>query len=328
MDERRFIEESRPGWVALTAGLDEARARGVTALRPDELRGLNAGYRRAASDLAYAQTHLPDSETTRYLNALVARAHGELYGSTPRRGGNLLRFFTRDYPALVRAEWRMIGLSALLLFGSIAGAFLLAHVDYPLARVFLPPQLRDTIADRFESGQGTQDIAGAVAPLMTAQITVNNIQVALTAFAGGMTFGAVTAYALLQNGLLLGVLAGVYSKAGLSLPFLALIVPHGALELAAIVIAGGAGLMLARSLVAPGDLPRLESLRRAVGPAVRLVLGTIPLFIVAGVIEGFITPRDIDPWLRIGFGLAMLGLFAAYVLLAGRGAGRRPARDG
>jgi uncharacterized membrane protein SpoIIM required for sporulation len=319
MDERAFITSSRPTWERLTADLDRARGHGVTSLPPAELRRLNDEYRRTAADLAYSQTHFPDTDTVAYLNALVARAHGELYGSAPRRGARVWRFLSAEYPALLRREWKMLALSAALLLGAIAAAYLTLYLNYPLGRLFLPPELRDAVADKFESGQRSGDPAALVAPLLSAQITINNIQVSLAAFAGGMTFGALTVWALVQNGLLVGALAAVYAKAGLSLQFWSLIVPHGALEIPAIIVAGGAGLVLGRALISPGDMPRLEALRRASRPAIRMVLGAIPLFIIAGLVEGFITPRPIDPWLKIGFGAALFALLAAYVVFAGRG---------
>ncbi len=327
MDEPTFITQSRPGWERLATELDDARGGGATSLPAAELKRLHDDYRRAAADLAYAQTHFAGTDTVAYLNALVSRAHTELYGSAPRRRGRIWRFFSRDYPRLLRSEWRMLALSAGMLFGAVALAYLLAHVDYPLARLFLPADLRDNVADRFESGQRSRDAAVALAPLLSAGITINNIQVSLAAFAGGMTFGLLTAYALIQNGLLLGALAAVYAKAGLTLPFLGLIVPHGGLELTAIVVAGAAGLILARALISPGDIPRAEALKRAARPAVQMVLGAIPLFIAAGFVEGFVTPRSIDPWLKIAFGLVLLALFAAYALLAGHGEPRGRTRQ-
>ena len=313
-----FIEESRPGWERLVSALDRTRSRGVTSLPVSDLRAMNDDYRRASADLAYAQTHFPASDTTVWLNALVGRAHGELYGAAPKRAAGLWRFLSRDYPALVRSQWRMVALSAGLLFGAVALAYLLAFVDYPLARLFLPAQLRDNVADRFESGQQSRNAIVGLAPLYAAGITVNNIEVAFAAFAGGVTFGALTVYALAQNGLLLGALAGVYAKAGLSLPFWGLIVPHGSLELPAIILAGAGGLMMARALISPGDLPRMQALREAARPAVLLVLGTIPLFIIAGFVEAFVTPRAIDPLLKIALGVALFALLVAYVVLPGR----------
>lgn len=319
MDERTFVAGSRAAWERLATSAEDARSQGVADLGVERLKQMHEDYRQAAADLAYAQTHFPASDVTVYLNGLVGRAHGELYGATPRRMATMWRFMARGYPRLVRKNWRPIALAAAILFGATALGFLLANVDYPLARLFLPAQYRDVVGDPVTTNKTTDSALGFIAPLLSAGITINNIQVAILAFAGGVSLGLMTVWAMFQNGMLLGVLAGVFAKAGNSLPFWSMIVPHGALELPAIALAGGGGLMLARALLMPGDLPRLEALRRVAGEAARVLLGSVPLFIAAGLIEGFITPRSYAPALKLGLGaLAFLAL-AAYLTLAGRG---------
>lgn len=283
-----------------------------------EVRALYEDYRRAAADLAYAQTHFPGSRTETHLNRLVGEAHAELYGAAPRRMGALIEFIARGYPRLLRKHARTLLLAAGLMATAAALGFLLAYVNYPLARIFIPEAMRDGLGDAVEQGAALPELAVAVAPLLAAGITVNNIQVALLAFAGGMTFGALTVYAILTNGLMLGALAGVFAKAGESFYFWSLILPHGSLELPAIVLAAGAGLVLGRSLIAPGDLPRSAALKAVSADAVRIVLGTVPLFAIAGVIEGFITPSAIDPLLKLAFGFIAAMLLIAYITLAGR----------
>ncbi len=319
MDERSFVAGSRSTWERLAASTQAARAGGVAALGAERLKQMHEDYRQAASDLAYAQTHFPSSEVTVYLNRLIGQAHGELYGATPRRFATMWRFLARGYPRLVRKNRRPILLAAGVLFGAVALGYLLAHVDYPLARMFLPAQYRDIAGDPVEGGQKVGDLLAPLAPLLSAGITINNVQVAIVAFAGGISFGVLTVWAMFQNGMLLGVLAGVFAKAGQALPFWSMIVPHGSLELPAIALAGGGGLMLARALLLPGDLPRLEALRRASGEAVRVLLGTVPLFVVAGTVEGFVTPRSYAAGLKIALGALLFLVLAAYLLLAGRG---------
>lgn len=320
MDERTFVSGSRTTWERLAVSVGAARAEGVANLGVERLRQMHEDYRQAAADLAYAQTHFPRTETAVYLNRLVGEAHGELYGAAPRRLAAMWTFFTAGFPRLVRRNWRPIALSAGILFGAVALGYLLSFADYPLARLFLPQMYRDAAGDPTEqSAKQASGILAALAPILSAYITVNNLQVALMAFAGGMTFGVLTVYAMFQNGMLLGVLAGVFTKAGQALPFWTLIVPHGALELPAIALAGGAGLMLGRALLFPADLPRIEALRQVSGDAVRIVLGTIPLFVVAGLVEGFVTPRAYPAVLKLGLGALLFAALAAYLLLAGRG---------
>jgi uncharacterized membrane protein SpoIIM required for sporulation len=222
----------------------------------------------------------------------------------------------------VRRYGRLVLFAALLLFGGVALGYLFAYINYPLARLFIPDALRDGVGDTIEQGAEARSLMASIAPALSAGITANNIQVALMAFAGGMTFGVLTVYAMVYNGLLIGALAGVFAKAGESVPFWSLIIPHGALELPAIILAGASGLLLARALVSPGDVPRTTALTRVAPDAVKLVLGTIPLFIVAGIIEGFLTPAEVDPVVKLIFGGLMTLALLAYVLLPGRRADR------
>lgn len=319
MDARRFVEDSRQAWERLAAAVLKTSDEGVSRLDAETVRLMHEDYRRAAADLAYAQTHFPGSDTTAYLNRLVGRAHGVLYGSRPGRARTMWRFLLHGYPSLVRKHAAPMLVSAALLVGAAAVGYVLALTDYALARVFLPEIFRDAVSERLSgSGQDSGDIIAALAPLLSAGITVNNVQVALTAFAGGVTFGVYTAYALVRNGLLIGVLAGAYADAGLSVEFWSLIAPHGALELPAIVIAGGSGLVMARALLRPGDETRLAALKSASREAVRIVLGSIPLFIVAGIVEGFFTPLPYDPFAKIAFGTVALVVLGLYVGLGGR----------
>ena len=319
VQEREFVDGSRSAWERLAASVGHARKAGVAKLPAVELRQMHEDYRRTAADLAFAQTHFADSDTATHLNRLVGQAHGELYGAAPRRAATLWHWVVRDYPRLLRANWRPIALASALLFGAVALGYLLSFVDYPLARMFLPAQFRDVVTGGFKPSAEGDRIMGTLAPLLGAFIGINNVYVALQAFAGGLAFGVVTAYAMFQNGAMVGVLMGMFVKAGLALPFLALIVPHGALELPAIAIAGGAGMMLARALVFPGDVPRLTALRHASRKAVRVILGTVPMFVIAAFIEGFVTPRSFDPWLKIALGAVVFAVLCAYVALPGRG---------
>jgi uncharacterized membrane protein SpoIIM required for sporulation len=316
VEEREFVEGSRAAWQRLAELTERARARGVDALDAATLKRMHEDYRRAAAYLAYAQTHFAGSQSERALNALISQAHCVLYGRSEGRLSQAVRFAAVGYPRLVREHWRTVALSALLLFGSSVLGAIIAAIDPALARTLLPQMLRDVLGEKEWSAPS--DGFATMAPLVSAAITTNNIQVSLYAFAGGITFGALTAYALVQNGLMLGILAGAIGTGRHALEFWSLIVPHGALELPAIVLAGASGLTLARALIAPGDLPRADALRAASRPAVLLVLGAVPLLLVAGAIEGFLTPARFDPAAKVAFGGAMAFLLAAYALLPGR----------
>jgi uncharacterized membrane protein SpoIIM required for sporulation len=322
VDEQTFVETSRETWDRLGDSVEDARRVGVTRMGSSAIKQLYEDYRHTAADLAYAQTHFPSTRIEAHLNQLVGQAHAELYGSSPSRWRGALHFLGVGYPRLIRRYGRLVLFAGLLLFGGMALGYLLTYINYPLARLFIPEALRDGVGDTIEQGAETRGMMAAIAPLLSAGITANNIQVALLAFAGGMTFGVLTVYAMVYNGLAVGALAGVFAKGGESVYFWSLIVPHGALELPAIVLAGASGLLLARALISPGDVPRITALTRVGPDAVKLVLGTVPLFILAGIIEAFLTPSEVAPEVKLLFGALLTLALLAYVLLPGRRADR------
>jgi len=319
MQEQEFISSGRASWERLAASVETTRTHGVKRAGAPALRLMHDDYRRAAADLAYAQTHFPGSTTHAYLNRLVGQAHSALYSQAPNRLGALWRFLARDYPRLLRQEWKPVAVAAGLMIGAALAGWVTAHADPALARLMLPEQFRDISPQNLTATQQRNAASAGLYPMMGAQIGVNNVQVAVMAFAGGMTFGALTVYAMLMNGAMVGVLGAFFTQAGTGLPFLALIVPHGSLEIPAIIIAGGAGLKMGAALLLPGDLPRSASLRAAAPIAARLLMGTIPLFALAAAIEGFFTPTAVPAPVKVAVGAVMFALLVAYVVVPGRG---------
>lgn len=319
MQEREFIASGREVWERLADAAAETRRRGVKRMGAPALERMHEDYRRAAADLAYAQTHFPGSKTQAYLNRVVGQAHGELYGAAPHRLAAAWQFLARDYPRLLRREWKPIAVAAALMVGAAAAGWIAVYADRSLARLLIPEQFRDISPSQLADTKQANAEGAALYPVMGSYIGVNNVQVAIMAFAGGITFGALTVYAMLQNGLMVGVLAALFTRAGAGVAFWSLIVPHGSLELPAIIIAGGAGLKMAGALLFPGDLPRGAALKAAAPVAARLLLGTLPLFAIAAGIEGFFTPTAAPDALKLVVGAVLFGLLVAYVLVPGRG---------
>jgi len=158
----------------------------------------------------------------------------------------------------------------------------------------------------------------SIKPLAASGIMTNNLTVCFTVFASGVTAGALTLLLLLENGVLIGVIGAACWQAGMGTKLWSFVAGHGALELPAIFISGGAGLLLARGLLFPGLLPRREALAEAGRQAVQLVLGIIPILVVAGTIEGFISPSPYPPGLKFLLGAGMGSALAAYLFLGGR----------
>jgi uncharacterized membrane protein SpoIIM required for sporulation len=305
----RWIERRKPQWDRLETLVSACDRRGVRALDRAQLRELALLYRQTAADLSVVRDDPGSGELARALNTLVGRAHNLVYagGPTPRRG--IVHFYARVFPGVFRATLPYT-LTAVALFGAgFLGGAALTWTDPAFARLLLPATMMDTI----ERGEmWTHSIVG-IKPLASSAITTNNLSVSFGAFAGGILGGVGTVYMMLLNGVMMGVIGVACHRAGMSLSLWSFVTPHGSLELPAIFIAGGAGLMLARGVLAPGFLSRRDSLVEAAAVAVRLVLGVIPLLVVAGAIEGFLSPTDVPPTMKFAVGASLFVLLAAYV---------------
>lgn len=285
--------------------------RGIAALTHQDLRELALLYRQTAADLSVARDDPASAALARSLNALLGRAHNLIYAGRAPRAHGIFQFYSRVFPAVFRRTLPYT-LAAVALFaaGAAAGAAM-AAADPAFERVVLGGRMMDTI----EAGRMWTHSIVAIKPFASSAIMTNNISVSLAAFAGGIVAGLGTVYMMLFNGLLMGVIAVACQRAGLAVSLWSFVAPHGVLELPAIVIAGGAGLMLGKALLAPGALPRREALTESAALAVRIVLGVIPLLIIAGTIEGFISPSDASPATKFAIGVAAFVLLAGYLSL-------------
>lgn len=319
MRERRFVAARRERWDRLDALVRKAANRGVRALPAGEIDELALTYRAATSDLAIAQSRGEDPVIVDHLNRLTARAHAVVYVATSRTGwGRVRDFVLRDFPHEVRRSWAPIAfcalitvVSALIAYGSVVNDPANAHALLP--NMPLPPVTKALHDSNFGFDR-------AYSPTVASEIITNNVRVAATAFAGGMTAGILTAWIILTNGLMVGALGALYAKAGFGPDFWATIAPHGVIELSAIQIAGGAGLLLAAGYLRPGRARRGDALIVAARRAATLVMGVAMLLCVAGTIEGFISPQRLPIPVRGVIG-AITGIaLAAYLL----GAGFRP----
>jgi uncharacterized membrane protein SpoIIM required for sporulation len=311
----RWIEKRKAHWQRLETLLARGHQHGgVSRFTHEELRELALLYRQTAADLSSAREHRVDAHLATYLNQLLGRAHNVIYSGTRPRPRGLLRFYAVTFPQVFRATWRYtFAATVLFALGGVAGTAL-SLADPGFQRFVLGGQMMDTIERR---EMWTHGIV-AIKPLASSQITTNNLSVSFAAFAMGITAGIGTAWMMLLNGALIAVIGVACFRAGLSVSLWSFVAPHGSLELPAIMIAGGAGLILARGLLDPGTLPRREALAQAGGRAVRLLLGVIPMLIVAGAIEGFISPEAIAPPTKFVIGAALFTLLVMYLAGAGR----------
>jgi len=311
-----FIERRKPAWDQLAVILARAGndSGGVRRLSRDDLKAVGPLYRRACYDLSYARLRGADPRLVEHLNDLVKRGHGLLYAERGPGAASLLEFYSTTFPRLLRARrGYVLAALALFLLGGVTAAGIVA-VNPANLRAVVPPQFADNddyYAQREKDP--TYDAPDEAKPVFAAGLMANNIRVAILAFAVGTLAGFPTLLLLFYNGMPLGGLAMQQHFAGRDVLFWSLILPHGIVEITAILIAGGAGMLIGRSIIAPGELARRDALKLAGNDAVRLLLGTIPLFIAAGFIESFVTPTALPKELKLGFAaLTAVGLWAYF----------------
>lgn len=314
MISARWLAKRKPYWDRLEAIIKKAGHRGVGALSHAELQELGLLYRQIAADLATVREDPLSRPWAGFLNQLLARAHNLIYMGYPARPRGIIGFYRFDFPRIFRQTWSYTALAfALFMAGALAG-FLACLADPAFQRFFLGQQMSDTI-DRRE--MWTHSVL-TIKPLASSVIMTNNLSVAFTMFAVGILGGIVTIYLLAMNGVLLGVIGAACWQAGMSLQLWSFVAPHGVLELPAIFIAGGAGLLVARGLLFPGELPRREALILYGGRGVRLALGIIPLLLVAGTLEGFFSPSYLPVAAKFACAVAAGGLLILYLTQCGR----------
>ena len=309
----RFVEDRRGRWARLGQLVSSARGR-VQRLSADDVLELGRLYRAATSDLAIARRDFPRDVATERLNDLVAAAHALVYSESPTSGRRLRRFVFTELPASVRAQLPWTGASFALFAGFAIAMFLIGLAFPDVAQKALPEETRQQLAQR----QLWTDIPEGFRPIAGPLIIVNNVRVAVVLFAGGMTAGLLTVYALAANGAMLGTIFAVVQSYGLAGGLLAFIAGHGALELSAIFLSGGAGLRLAWAILRPGERSRRDALRLGAAQAARTLMLVIPVLGIAGLIEGFLSPSGASDLVKAAVGLVTGALLWGYIAFAGR----------
>ncbi len=311
-----FVREREPAWRELRQ--IQLRLRGGRARRAalGDVDRLAALTRAVSTDFAIAARDYPGDRVVAELTQLLVQGQPLLYRAPPPRLRHLGGFFAVGLPRLFRAHGRYVGLAAFsLLVGAAAG----------WAAVALRPDLTELVPASVRAGLAGHHLgnpaalSGQLASPLSALIIQNNIRVALLAFGLGLCAGVPTVLVLLVNGFQLGTLAEASHTAGLDAQFWALIVPHGVIELTVICTAAGAGLRLGDAWLRPGLQRRGAALAQAAGPAARLCAGAACLLVVAGLIEGFVTPSGLAVGVKLGVGAVSGLVLFGWLLGAGRG---------
>lgn len=313
MDERDFVNKKREDWDRLAKLIAQAGGtRGIRSLSREEVRQLGPLYRRVSSDLAYARLHATTSDLVSHLNGLVGRAHALMFEAETSRspGKSFVHFYLQEFPALLQKRFAYfaaaVGIS--VIGGLLAYWIVITHPER--IDIFIPENFRSSV-DAWKAGK----VVGEAYATQSGLLFRNNMTVGLVSFGLGGIAGLPTAQVLFTNGAMLGAISALMTQVHKHGTFWPGILPHGIAELTAIFICGAAGFRLGLSLVFPGAYTRVESFKRAGADGIKLVLGTIPLFTFAAIIEGMFSHLPIPASVRLGFAAVNGVLWYLYLFL-------------
>ncbi|MCY7376896.1 MAG: stage II sporulation protein M [Pyrinomonadaceae bacterium] len=312
----RFITDHQDNWQRLENLLAILETSSLRGLSRTEVREFGELYRRAATDLAIARAETRDPKLINYLNSLVIRAHGKIYRAENQGASLIWDFFAQDFPRAFRRTWRYSGIAfAVFMFFAVA-SFVLCYNDLN----FADGLGLTSVQFAAQSNKQWWLSLNEANQVGSSQILTNNILVSFMAFAYGAFFGIGTIYVLVMNGLSIGGVLGVCYKVNPEFgnALVTFMVGHGVIELSCIFIAAGAGLLIGYSLINPGDLTRAQALKKNGLEAARLAIGCACLLVIAGIIEGFLSPSSLPAYVKFGTGILSGAAMYSYLLLVGQ----------
>jgi uncharacterized membrane protein SpoIIM required for sporulation len=280
MREASFVKQNKEKWIGFENALNNN-----TKINPDNLASY---YIQLTNDLSYAQTYYPDSKTLLYLNSLASQAHQKIYITKKESKNKIVSFWKYEFPLFFRQYQKTLLYTFLIFMGAVAIGVISTLNDDSFVRLILGDAYVNMTIENIENGEPMAVYKGGSSIGSFLGITINNIRVAIIAFAFGVIFSVGTIYVLFSNGIMLGAFITFFYNHGI-LEKTSTVWLHGTIEISVIVIAGCAGLVMGNSFLFPKTYSRRVAFMKGAKDGLKIVISTIPFFIIAGFIEGFIT---------------------------------------
>src|SRR5216683_1694050 len=312
----RFVQKKRQGWETFRTTALRMERSGVAALAPGEIPAFAAQYREVAADLARARTYQVDPRVIAYLERVVTAGHNALYRARGKDRTPVSHYILRDFPAAVVQSWRFVVLAFLLFAVPAVVGYVMIRERPALAEELLSPVMvarAEAAAEHQAEGRGYAETSREDRPPMAAWIITNNITVSFGTFVGGLTGGLLTAWLLFTNGMMLGLVLGLFRNYQAMNYLLTFVLGHGVLELTAIFISAGAGFRLAKAMIAPGDRTRKDALVVEGRIAARMIGAVVTLLVIAGTIEGLLSASAAPAMWKYAVSAATAVLLALYL---------------
>ena len=312
MNIQRWIARREINWQTLDNLLRQAETKGLKSLSANQIKQLASLYRSISADLARAKTKKVGQTLIGDLQRLTARGYNQVYQGSRRQEWQAVKeFYLWGFPQAVRDNSAYIAIATGIFFLPALIAWWYAWQDPVFMDLTVSASLIETVRDQGELWMGS--IVGRE-PLASSGIMTNNLSVAFKAIGGGATAGLYTIFILASNGLFLGSVGALVTQNNLGYPFWAFVFPHGSLELPAIYLAGGAGLLIGKAMLFPGNYRRIDAIKQNSIQAAKLLFGIVPILIIAGIIEGFFSPNPAIPdVIKYFTGMVIFSLFIAYI---------------
>jgi len=303
MRESLFIRQNKARWEEF-----EKIIKNQDAAQPDKLAEL---FIQITDDLSFSRTQYPDSRTTHYLNALASKVHGEIYKNKREDKNRFILFWKEELPAVLYSTQKQL-LYAFILFiiAGVIGAVSTAHDD-TFVRLILGDGYVNMTMENIKSGNPTKVYSSGNELNMFFMITLNNIMVSLKVFVFGVFFSLGTGLFLFYNAVMVGTFMMFFYNENQLSQALPVIMLHGTIELSSIVIAAAAGFVMGNSILFPGTYSRLISFKMGALKGLKIVMGLVPFFVLAGFIESFITRFAFMHW---SIKITIIGLSAFLII--------------